>query len=131
MMIKNFEKIKKKKKKPLKWQLIKELLNQHSSIIEYCEQKTQDEDFDPQDVEAAEVCSYTLERTLEGLINQVYGLNNEMMDIKEEEQEEEEEEDEQNKSVFKTNLNITEERINLSERTIRNSIRNPFEKEEY
>ena len=73
--------------------LIYELINQHSSIIQYCEQKTQDKDFDLQDFEAAEVCSHTLERTLEGLVGQISGFNNRIIGqeiIKEEDEPEDE-----------------------------------------
>ena len=92
MMKKNYEKINKKEINHLKLQSIEELLNQHGSIIQYCEQKTQDKDFDLQDFEAAEVCSHTIERTLEGLFGQISSLNNQIMDkevIKEEEEPEE------------------------------------------
>ena len=92
MMTKYIETIKKMKKLSINWQSIDELISQHRSIIEYCKQKTQDKDFDLQDFEAAEICSHTLERTLEGLLGQISSLNNEIMDnevIKEEKEPEE------------------------------------------
>ena len=78
-MIKYIETIR-QTKKPANCIQIDELLHQNSTIIEYCEQKTQNNDFDLQDFEAAEACSYTLERTLEGLVGQICGLNNEIID---------------------------------------------------
>ena len=111
MMTKYIETIQKMKKIYINWQPIYELNAQHRSIIQYCEQKTQDKDFDLQDFEAAEVCSHTLERTLEGLFGQISSLNNEIMDnevIKEEEEPEEE-------SIIFNKIEDDQRKINMSQ----------------